>query len=76
MMCLGNDDPKLTYAQKRDIETAVRWLAANALQNLDVSGVSIVDCTEEEVHALAQAHAKEVRENMTNVFLIEAKYLS
>lgn len=74
MMCLGGE-PKLTYAQKRDIETAVRWLAANALQNLDVSGVSIVDCTE-EVHALAQAHAKEVRENMSNAFSIEAKYLS
>lgn len=74
MMCLGNDEPKLTYAQKRDIETAVRWLASTALQTLDVSGVSIVDGTE-AVQALAQAHAREVRENMANTFAIEAKHL-
>jgi hypothetical protein len=77
MMCLnrGGNTRELTYTEKREIERLVREKAAEHLRTMDVSPIEIVDAST-ALNAKAQAHAREVLENMANTFAVEAQYLS
>lgn len=74
MMCLNNDEPKLSHAQKSQIERIVRQKLGEHMANMSVDRISIVDGSA-ELQALAVAYAAEVRDTAANTMKIEAKHL-
>jgi len=74
MMCLGNDEPTLTYKQKRDIDRIVRTQMAAYLAKMPVDKVTIIDASP-EVQALACEYATEVRDTAAHTMQVEVDFL-
>jgi len=74
MMCLNNDEPKLSLQQKKQIERIVRQKIGEYVASMPVDKVTVVDGSA-EIQALALAYATEIRDAAANTMQVEATHL-
>lgn len=73
MMCLNNDEPKLSYAQKSQIRRIVLQKLGEHMASMQVDKITIVDGSN-DLQALAVAYATEVRDTAASTMKIKANH--